>query len=171
MTMCCFRERLILSTIAAKVVDLPEPVAPVTRIRPRCSSASFSTPIGRPSFSNDGTSKGTWRKANEMAPRWRKPLTRKRPVFPAVYEMSRSPVSSKTSRFVGRVLGHNREHGFEVAVVQRLLAECDQRAVNARHRRRVDLEVQVAPPVLDGRGEKGVQIHGLIGYRPRVAAP
>ncbi len=100
-TMCWFRERLILSTIAASVVDLPEPVAPVTRIRPRCSSASFSTPIGRPSFSNDGTSNGTWRKANEMAPRWRNPLTRKRPVFPAVYEMSRSPVSRKTSRLAG----------------------------------------------------------------------
>ena len=41
--------------IAASVVVFPEPVAPVTRIRPRCSSASFFTPIGRLSCSKLGT--------------------------------------------------------------------------------------------------------------------
>ena len=34
-TMCSWRSRLILSIIAASVVDLPEPVGPVTRTRPR----------------------------------------------------------------------------------------------------------------------------------------
>jgi hypothetical protein len=35
------------SIIAASVVDLPEPVVPVTRIRPRCSLAIDSTTFGR----------------------------------------------------------------------------------------------------------------------------
>ena len=99
--MCWLRVWLILSTIAASVVDFPDPVAPVTRIRPRFSSASCSTPIGSPSFWNDGTSLGTWRKANEMEPRWRKPFTRKRPIPAAEYERSSSPVSSNAFRFAG----------------------------------------------------------------------
>ena len=36
--MCCRRVRLMWPTIAASVVVLPTPVAPVTRISPRCSS-------------------------------------------------------------------------------------------------------------------------------------
>ena len=39
-TMCWRRVVLTWSIIAASVVVLPEPVAPVTRTRPRCSSAS-----------------------------------------------------------------------------------------------------------------------------------
>ena len=48
-TMCSLRSRLTLSSMAASVVDLPEPVGPVTRIRPRGFSHSFSTTAGRPS--------------------------------------------------------------------------------------------------------------------------
>src|ERR1700733_12166010 len=36
--MCSARSELMRSIIAASVVDLPEPVVPVVRIRPRCSS-------------------------------------------------------------------------------------------------------------------------------------
>ena len=46
-TMCSARSRLILSIIAASVVDLPEPVGPVTRIRPRGFSHSRSMIVGR----------------------------------------------------------------------------------------------------------------------------
>src|SRR5438874_1067197 len=46
-TMCRRRVRLMWSSIAASVVVLPEPVAPVTSTRPRCSSASRPTPLGR----------------------------------------------------------------------------------------------------------------------------
>ncbi len=48
-TMCSWRSRLILSIMAARVVDLPEPVGPVTRIRPRGFSQSRSMTAGRPS--------------------------------------------------------------------------------------------------------------------------
>ena len=47
--MCSWRSRLILSIIAASVVDLPEPVGPVTSTRPRGRSASVATTGGRPS--------------------------------------------------------------------------------------------------------------------------
>src|SRR5918992_999448 len=47
--MCCLRERLIQLIIEARVVDLPNPVAPVTSTRPRCTSARRATPghVGR----------------------------------------------------------------------------------------------------------------------------
>ena len=66
------------SSIEASVVVFPEPVAPVTRTRPRCSFASRATPGGMLSRSKLGTSLGMTRNANEIAPRWRKTLTRKR---------------------------------------------------------------------------------------------
>ena len=47
--MCSERSRLILSIIAASVVDFPEPVGPVTRIRPRGFSHRRSMMVGSPS--------------------------------------------------------------------------------------------------------------------------
>ena len=47
-TMCCRRVWLMWPSIEARVVVLPDPVAPVTRTRPRCSSASFWTPGRQP---------------------------------------------------------------------------------------------------------------------------
>ena len=47
--MCSWRSLLILSSIAASVVDLPEPVGPVTRTRPRGLSQMPATTGGRPS--------------------------------------------------------------------------------------------------------------------------
>ena len=100
-TMCCCRDRFMWSIIAASVVVFPEPVAPVTRTRPRCSSASFRTPFGRLSWSKFGTVRGMTRKANEIAPRWRKALTRKRGSSSAVYATSRSPDSWNCCSFAG----------------------------------------------------------------------
>jgi hypothetical protein len=53
-TMWQRRVALMWPMIAASVVDLPEPVAPVHRIRPRCSSAISETPSGRPRSPNAG---------------------------------------------------------------------------------------------------------------------
>ena len=50
--MCSVRVRLIESIIAASVVDLPEPVGPVTRTRPRGFVASCSRRWGSPSSSS-----------------------------------------------------------------------------------------------------------------------
>ncbi len=70
---------LMWSTIAASVVDLPEPVVPVTRIRPRCSAAIFSSTFGSKSCSMVEILKGMTRSTTPMVPRCWKTLTRKRP--------------------------------------------------------------------------------------------
>ena len=49
--MCARRRRLMASTMAASVVDLPLPVGPVTRTRPFGRSLSVLTAGGRPSCS------------------------------------------------------------------------------------------------------------------------
>src|SRR5919197_2167299 len=89
------------SMTVASVVVLPEPVAPVQRTRPRCSSARRWTPLGSRSSSKLGTFFGITRKANEIEPRWRYPLTRKRGSANDVYAMSSSPVSWKDWSFAG----------------------------------------------------------------------
>ena len=77
-TMCRDFVSLIWSIIAASVVDLPEPVVPVSRIRPRSSSASSLITGGSPSSSIVRTANGITRATIETEPRWRKALTRKR---------------------------------------------------------------------------------------------
>ena len=77
-TMCSARVLLMWSMIAASVVDLPEPVVPVSRMIPRSSSASSETTGGRPSSSTDLIFVGIARITIETEPRWRKALTRKR---------------------------------------------------------------------------------------------
>jgi hypothetical protein len=77
-TMCSFRSVLILSMIVASVVDFPEPVGPVTRMRPRGFFESSSTILGRPSSSKVLILYGIARKAPATAPRWVKMLARKR---------------------------------------------------------------------------------------------
>src|ERR1700726_4517065 len=50
--MCSSRSLLILSSMAARVVDLPEPVGPVTSTNPRGLSQRPFTTAGSPSESN-----------------------------------------------------------------------------------------------------------------------
>jgi hypothetical protein len=69
---------LMWSIIAASVVDLPEPVVPVTSTMPRSSSASSLIAHGSASSSIVRISTGMTRTTSEAAPRWRKALTRKR---------------------------------------------------------------------------------------------
>ena len=60
---------LMMSTIEARVVLLPLPTVPVTRIRPRVRRASSSTTGGRPSSSTLRISTGTCRKTMATLPR------------------------------------------------------------------------------------------------------
>jgi hypothetical protein len=66
-------------TIAASVVDFPDPVPPVTRIRPRSSSASRPITSGSPSDSSDECALGTIRITIDTEPRCTYPLTRNLP--------------------------------------------------------------------------------------------
>ena len=92
--MCTGFSRLTLSSMAASVVDLPEPVGPVTSTRPRGFSHRVSTIGGSPSSLKPRISYGMRRKAAATAPRWMKTLARKRasPLMPK--EKSSSRVSS-----------------------------------------------------------------------------
>src|SRR5215475_12837987 len=93
--MCSSRSLLILSSIAASVVDLPEPVGPVTKIKPRGLSQSAFTTGGRPKASKPLISQGMVRNTAPTAPRWLKTLPRKRARFFNPNEKSSSRFSSK----------------------------------------------------------------------------
>ena len=72
--------------MAASVVDLPEPVGPVTTMRPLCSIANFFNTDGRGASnfsksSNDSTFEGIWRKTAAQPYFWLKKLARKRDTF------------------------------------------------------------------------------------------
>ena len=92
-----FRSLLILSIIAASVVDLPEPVGPVTRTRPRGRSASLAITGGRPRSSKVRTLNGICRMTIATQPRCLKTLPRKRARFWMPKEKSSS--SSVSNRF------------------------------------------------------------------------
>ncbi len=76
-----FRSRLILSIMAASVVDLPEPVGPVTSTSPRGFSASLAITPGRPRSWNVLTENGICRITIETQPRCLKQLPRNRARF------------------------------------------------------------------------------------------
>src|SRR5688500_8203461 len=88
--MCPFRSRLILSIIAASVVDFPEPVGPVTRIRPRGLSAMRAIDGGSPRSVNVLIMIGICRITIETQPRCLKQLPRKRARFAMPKEKSSS---------------------------------------------------------------------------------
>ena len=76
--MCPYSFLLMWSTIAASVVDLPEPVGPVTRIRPCGWSISSLKIRGVPRSSSVSTSDGMVRNTAPAPRFWLKALTRKR---------------------------------------------------------------------------------------------
>ena len=76
--MCSSRSSLMMSIIDASVVDLPEPVGPVTRTNPRGFWVKSRSTAGRLSCSRAGISCGMRLNAALIAPRWKKQLTRKR---------------------------------------------------------------------------------------------
>ncbi len=67
-TMCLLIVTLMWSIIAASVVDLPEPVVPVSRMIPRSSSARSRTTEGSASSSMLEILAGMARQASEMSP-------------------------------------------------------------------------------------------------------
>ena len=89
--MCDGVSRLMMSTIAASVVDLPEPVGPVTSTSPRGRSASWRATGGMPSSARVRTACGTSRSAAATPPTCRNTLTRNRPTPAIVWARSISP--------------------------------------------------------------------------------
>ncbi len=69
--MWSLRVRFAWSTTGASVVDLPEPVGPVTSTMPRGRPAKLLTTGGTPSSSSGLISNGITRKAAPTDSRWR----------------------------------------------------------------------------------------------------
>jgi hypothetical protein len=69
---------LMCSTMAARVVDLPEPVGPLAMKRPLGRSQNSFSTSGSPNDSMEGRSNGTIRMAAATEPRWRYRFTRNR---------------------------------------------------------------------------------------------
>ena len=76
--MCRFRVSLMRSMIAARVVDLPDPVGPVTSTSPRSDLARRRTCSGMPSWSRVMILVGMTRKTAPDPRCWWKRFTRKR---------------------------------------------------------------------------------------------
>ena len=92
MIICPFLVRLISFKMAARVVDLPEPVSPVTRISPRFMDGNWETAGGSPRLSSSGIRPLSSRMAAEICPCCRNRLIRTR--MPAkVPARSSSPIS------------------------------------------------------------------------------
>ena len=83
--------------IAASVVDLPEPVVPVSRISPRSSSASSPIAGGSPSSATVRTAYGIVRSAIDTDPRCLNALTRNRASPLTAYAKSISFSSSNSA--------------------------------------------------------------------------
>ena len=81
------------STMVASVVLLPEPVGPVTRIRPRGRQSSFWMRSLRPISSNVSNLNGISRRTTPTLPRCLKTATRKRACFPKENPKSVEPPS------------------------------------------------------------------------------
>ena len=79
MIMLFVRLLFMWSMMAARVVDLPLPVVPVTSIRPRDSRATFFRTSGRFSSSMVGIFIGMTLKTSPMVPRWMSMLQRNLP--------------------------------------------------------------------------------------------
>ena len=166
------RVRLTTSSMAARVVDLPDPVGPVTRIRPRGSCTRRPREAGRPSSSKVIPGAGTGRRAMLTMPRWRKALTR-----------TRRGATSSTAKSASLLVleGHLqalRDEALQVALGvlggQGAVRRGLQLAVDAQHGRDPDLQVQVGGPRLRRFGQQvldGGEVAGH-GHRPyRQARP
>ena len=94
-TMCSCRSVLILSIIAASVVDLPEPVGPVISTSPRGLLHSSSSTGGNPSSAKERILYGMVRNTPATAPFCMKTLARKRARFFTPNDRSSSWFSSK----------------------------------------------------------------------------
>ena len=154
--------------MAASVVDLPEPVGPVTTTRPRCSMQNFFSTAGSGASnfsksSNESTLLGIWRNTAAMPFFWLKKLARKR-------EMLRNFVAEihVAGFFEDLDLVLRRdfvEHRLEIVVFQRRMIHAMQFAVDAQHGVVARRKVQVRGLLLEHQIEESINFRHKIPYR------
>ena len=168
--MCWLRVRLMWSIIAASVVVLPEPVAPVTRTRPRCSLGEPRDAGRQAELSKLGTS------LRDHAER----------------ERDRAALAEAVDAEAGQALGrvgdvevaalvelaqplrgdvrHGLERGSRLLVERRPLGQRRDRAVRAASAAG-RLQVDVARAEFDRAPEEGIQVHGASLRNRQVSIP
>ena len=145
-------------TIAASVVDLPEPVGPVTSTMPRGLSASSAKILGALSCSSV-------RILRRNGPEHRAGAA---VLVEGVDAKARQAVDLEREvalqRFlVGlalRVVHDVVHHGVHLLVVERVDVDAAHVAVHADHRRQAGRQVQVGSLVLDGERQQLGNVHG-----------
>ena len=158
-TTCTSRFWLMLSTMPARVVVLPDPVGPVTRTRPRGSSDSGPSTGGRPRSPSGIAPMDTRRNTRPAEPRWRNALTRKRPT-PRCRRRSRPRWCARTRRR-GRRAGP-RSPCARCRSCVRSGTWSRRRTPSTRMRgRRADLAVQVRAAGLHERAQERDHRDGL----------
>ena len=163
-TMCFATRALMWSMIAASVVDLPEPVVPVSRMIPRSSSASSPMTGGRARSEIVRIEWGIARQTRLSEPRWRKALTRKRAMPVIEYEKSTSCSRASSSSF-DRVVQHHVHGGLGVFGSQRRLPlDRPQLTVDASQRRGLNLQMEVGASELHQGAESIVDVE----HAPRI---
>ena len=133
---------LIQLIIDARLVVLPEPVGPVTRIRPRGRWINCSMTGGRPSCSKVRNSLGIRRSTSPMLPRCLKMATRNRAMSPNAKPKSRP---ADLLQFLLAPLGRDALHqGRRVRRLEDLGRQRPHVAVEPEHRLAAHGQVQVA---------------------------
>ena len=158
--MCSCRVRLTWSSSDASVVDLPEPVGPVTSTRPRGLSASSYSRSGRFSCSSVLISAGIKRNAAPMLARWKYALTRNRARPGNRVREVELPFGLELLLLLGRDDPVHEVAGLvpvEVLVVGQAL----EAAVDPDHRRGASGQMEIRRVPLDHDGEQFVdRVHG-----------
>ena len=166
-TMWQFRVLLMWSIIAASVVDLPDPVVPVTSTRPRSSSAIRSSTGGSSSSRMARMRAGISRSTRPTEPRCWKMLQRKRPSPGTEYAMSISRNCLNFSFCWVDII--ENAMAMVSSCIRRLNSTSGTSvAVHADDRVRTHLEVHVGRLALRRRLQNVVDVHGTF---PPVARP
>ncbi len=134
------------SMIAARVVDFPDPVGPVTITRPLRIEASLRSWVGRPNCSMVMMLVGMIRNTAPAPRRCLKRLTRKRPIL--IYLIREIGIAG-----VDKILPpHRRGDGLqqigEIGFFDGAIADLLHVPADPQHRRAADREVEVGRPAV-----------------------
>ena len=151
---------LMWSIIAASVVDLPEPVGPVTRIRPCGWSISSAKMRGQPRSSSVRIWLGMVRNTAPAPRFWLKALTRKR----ARPGISKREVDLEELLVVAALLVRHDvvDQRVHLLVVERRDVDAADVAVDPDHRRQAGRQMQVGGLVLDRKRQQFSDIHAAL---------
>src|SRR5579871_2917729 len=146
------RLALMRSIIAASVVDLPEPVVPVTRTRPRCSSQILLMTLGRLSSSTVNLCGNDAENHTDVATLLENVDTETAETGDAVGHVELGGFLELLFLAVGHHAERHGKHFFGSDAGD--FGDGRQKAVNAEIRVIADFEVQVRRFVFDGSPEK-----------------